>query len=174
MKRILTFVFLFLTGFSLFGQQLDKNNTNAKVKAVFIYNFTKYFEWPNNSKSSNFIITVIGDLPLYNELKQMAIAKKAGNQGFEIRTATTVEEAEKSHILFIGSNYSNLLGDATIKLKDKNILIITEKQGLAKQGSAINFVVVNNKQKFELNKKNAEKHGLSVSSSLEKLAIPIE
>ena len=39
----------------------------------------------------------------------------------------------------------------------KNTLIITEKPGLAKQGSGINFVIENNKQKFEMNKTNIEK-----------------
>jgi hypothetical protein len=60
------------------------------------------------------------------------------------------------------------------KLKGKNVLIVTEKPGFARQGSAINFVIVQNKQKFELNKNNAEKYNLKVSTTLVQLGIPVE
>ena len=42
---------------------------------------------------------------------------------------------------------------------------------MAKQGSAINFVIVGSRQKFELNKSNVEKHNLKVASTLENLAV---
>ena len=42
---------------------------------------------------------------------------------------------------------------------------------MAKKGSAINFVVEGNRQKFELNKSNVERHNLKVASALEKLAV---
>ena len=42
---------------------------------------------------------------------------------------------------------------------------------MAKQGSAINFVIVGSRQKFELNKTNVTKHNLKVASTLEKLAV---
>ena len=49
-------------------------------------------------------------------------------------------------------------------------LIITEKQGLAKVGATINFIIKENKQNFELNKTAATKAGLNVGSNVEKLA----
>ncbi|MDQ3112010.1 MAG: YfiR family protein, partial [Bacteroidota bacterium] len=64
--------------------------------------------------------------------------------------------------------------DITARLKGKATLLVTEQPGLAKKGSAINFVVVENRQKFELNQNNAEKNNLKVSSSLLALAIPVE
>ena len=176
MKRFLglAFLLLLLGNNGAFSQKMDKENTNAKIKAVFIYNFTKYFEWPADYRTGNFVITVIGDLALYKELKEMGMKKSGGPQTFEIRTAGNLNEVERCHILFISSSYSNLLSEANVKMKGKNTLIITEKTGLAKMGAAINFVAVDNKQKFELNKKNAEKYGLLVSLNLEKLAILVD
>jgi hypothetical protein len=60
------------------------------------------------------------------------------------------------------------------KIRGKSTLIITEKPGLARQGAAINFVVQENKTKFELNKGNAEKYDLKVSSNLLSLAIVVD
>jgi hypothetical protein len=50
-------------------------------------------------------------------------------------------------------------------------LVITEKKGALNEGSAINFVIVDNKLKFELKVSNATKNGLKVSSNLETMAI---
>jgi hypothetical protein len=69
---------------------------------------------------------------------------------------------------------SAMLPDVLKKMKGKSTLIVTEKLGLAKQGSAINFIIENNKQRFELNKSNIEKYNLKVSSTLEALAIKVE
>ncbi len=65
------------------------------------------------------------------------------------------------------------MAEALSKFKGKSVLIITEKQGLAKVGAAINFIVEESKQKFELNKNAAAKAGLNVGSSIEKLAASV-
>ena len=57
---------------------------------------------------------------------------------------------------------------------DKGSLVVTEKNGLAKAWSAINFVVMDNKQKFEYNKNNAVKAGLKTGDGLNSLAIVID
>ncbi len=60
------------------------------------------------------------------------------------------------------------------KARVKGTLIVTEKSGLAAQGAAINFIIVDNKLKFEANTKSINKADLKVSSQLLKLAILIE
>jgi hypothetical protein len=60
------------------------------------------------------------------------------------------------------------------KIKGMSTLVVTEKAGLARKGSVINFINVENKQKFELNKTNANKNGLVVSSNLMSLGIAID
>ena len=59
-------------------------------------------------------------------------------------------------------------------LISNSTLIITEKQGLVDKGAGINFIIKNNHQKFELNKKNVEKYKLKVSSNLEALAFSVK
>jgi prephenate dehydratase len=148
---------------------VQKDDTQAKIKATYIYGFTKCFEWINN-KEGNFTITVLGENSgLVNELNNIAKTKSVGSQKIEI----TINEIDKINILFITPDKSHLLADALSKFKGKSVLIITEKQGLAKVGAAINFIVEENKQKFELNKNAAAKAGLNVGSSIEKLAASV-
>ena len=153
----------------------DPNNSNTKIKATFIYNFTKYINWPDKYKQGNFVIGVLGTTSFYNDLTALLAKKSVGDQNFEVKSYTTVESVSSvCHILFIPAENSSMLPDVLKKLKGKSTLIVTEKAGMAKQGSGINFVVDNNKQRFELNKNNVEKYSLTVSSTLSALAIAVE
>lgn len=160
---------------SLSFQQQQSFDPNAKVKAVFLYNFTKYFEWPEKMKSGNFIIEIIGtNASISQELHKMASSKQIGNQKLEIKNSTIMDASLKPHIIFILSESSDMLKEVSAKSKGKGSLIVTEKNGLAKSGSAINFVVIDNKQKFEYNKNNAIKAGLKTGDGLNSLAIAVE
>lgn len=174
MRKITVASFIFVLLIST-GLKTPGEDTNAKIKAVFLYNFTKYIEWPTNYKEGTFIIGIYGNnFPLTTELSKMASSKTMGKQKFEIKSFSTLDNLDKCHMLFIPSETGCSFSELTSKLKGKSTLIITEKPGLAKQGSAINFVIKDNKQKFELNRANAEKYNLKVSSNLASLAIVVE
>lgn len=141
---------------------------------MFVYNFTKYFEWPQSYKDGNFVIGVLGNSSLLSELNTMASTKKVGNQSFEIKPFANAGEITNCHILIVAPNVTTPLSEILSKIKKNSTLLITEKQGFAKQGAAINFVVQNNKPAFELNKTSAEKQDLKVSTNLLSLAILVE
>jgi len=168
---ILVFVLAISTAFTPASksQQVD---TNAKIKAVFLYNFTKYIEWPSSSQTGEFTIGILGDNPaLFKELDKMSKVKKVANRSFAIRTISSANEISNQHILYIPKGSDIGISSALSKVKNKSTLIVTEEPGLARKGSAINFIIVGNRQKFELNKSNAEKHNLKIASALEKLAV---
>ena len=173
MRKLLILFIAFLTlsaDWVEYPLLIQKDDTQAKIKAIYIYGFTKYFEWTGN-KEGNFTITVLGENPgLINELNNTIKNKFVGSQKVELRNHQTIHEIEKTSILYIAPDKSHLLTEALSKFKGKSVLIITEKQGLAKVGAAINFIVEENKQKFELNKTAAAKAGLNVGSGIEKLA----
>jgi hypothetical protein len=52
------------------------------VHANIIYRFTKYINWPDDKKAGDFVIGVIGDTPLYDELKIFISNKTASGQPF--------------------------------------------------------------------------------------------
>ena len=137
-------------------------------------NFTKLIEWPASYREGNFIVGVIGDSPLYAELVKMAKTKKVANQPLEIKRFSTVNDISKCHIIFVSENKSQEINSVVKKVKPNSTLIITTKQGLVDKGSGINFIVKNNRQKFELNKQNVERYKLKVSSNLEALAFTVK
>jgi len=169
-KRL--FIISFVSVLALAGS--GNYDTNAKIKAVYIYNFTKYIEWPQSYRQEDFVIGVLGETPLTEELTKMASSKKVLGQSILVKNYKSSAEIGKCHILYIpaGSNipFSTIVG----KVSGYSTLLVTDTPGMAAKGSAINFVVMQNRQKFELNESNAVKYKLKVSNSLEALAILVK
>ena len=177
MKKILLILLLPLSLITLGGaMKMDQSEeAGAKIKAIYIYNFTKYIEWPDDYKSGNFVIGVLGtNTPLMNELNKMASAKTVGTQKLEIKNLSGPADAGACHIVYILSDNSGQLGDVVGKIKGKSTLIVTDKAGSTKLGAGINFAIVENKQKIELNKGNIEKYKLKVASTLVEMAVPVK
>lgn len=167
-KHIFFLLFSFFT-FSSFKQNFD---VNAKIKAVYIYNLTRYFEWPSASKSGNFIIQIVGNAnTLIKELNENVVAKKTiGGQKIELINSDKIDKNKVPQIVYITPEYSSNIKSYASQLKNKGTLLITEQEGAAKTHAVINFVVIDNKQKFEYNKTNAAKYGLKASEDIKNLA----
>lgn len=146
---------------------------NEKFKALFMYNFTKYIEWPSSQRSGDFIIGVLGSSILSDELKTIAGKQKVGSQNIVVKVFNTVENIENCHIIYIPPSKSSQLSSVLSKISGKNTLVITDKDGLANQGAGINYVLDGDKLKYEVSKNNIEKKGLIVSSSLLALGIVV-
>lgn len=171
MKKIIVILlslFILSSGFNLVV------DTNSKMKAIFIMNFTKLVEWPQSYRQGNFVVGVVGESPLYIELVKMSKTKKVANQSLEVKKYKSAADIGKCHIVYVSKSESESLASILKKVKSNSTLIVSEKQGLVDKGAGINFIVKNNRQKFELNKKNVEKYKLKVSSNLEALAFTVK
>lgn len=172
MKKLLALVvlisFLFISN--------SVNSQEIKFKSLYLYNFTKYIGWPPASKSGDFVIGVLGSNAIFNKLNEIAAGKMAGSQTIVVTKFGSPDELTKCHILFVGYGKSGGSNMATImqKIGTNSTLLVTEREGTTKKGSAINFVIRNEQMKFELNKANALKQNLQISLNLEKLAILVE
>ena len=142
-----------------------------KFHSVFIYNFTKYIQWPAAQQNGDFVIAVVGNSPVFDELSKITANKTVGTQKIVVKKFGSAGELDNCQIVFVpgGGNFEAVQE----KLKGRAVLMITEKPGMAKKGSSINFVMQDNKWKFELNEATTQHAGLKVSKELAKLAIPI-
>lgn len=161
-------MFLSLTFFGLQATAQD-----YKYHPSYIYNFTKYIQWPSSYQSGDFIIAVLGESPIIEELERMAANKSVGAQKFVIKKYSSVADIDKCHMLFIPVSKSRDLSEALAAVGSQSTLVLTEKAGMASEGSGINFVLKEGRWKFELNKSATDKSSLKVSSELAKLAILI-
>ena len=88
MKKISLLLFAGLFWFS------TANGQSEKFKALFIYNFTNYIDWPGGS-GNTFVITVYGDSPIVGELENISKIKKVGVASIEVRKVNTTAEIGK-------------------------------------------------------------------------------
>jgi hypothetical protein len=153
----------------LFSASGFSQTNDYRFHSVFIYNFTKYIQWPPAQQTGDFVIAVVGNSPVYDELEKITINKMVGNQKIVVKKYRSVGEIDNCQILYVPGNASF---DAVYeKIKGKPVLMITEKTGLAQKGSGINFIMQDSKWKFELNESATQHAGLKVSKELSKLAI---
>jgi len=171
-KISILFLLTLLTGIVCAQAQTEAEELN--LKAAFIYNFTRFIEWDDDIFPNEFVIGIIGSSKIDEPLEEIAQSHKAGNKEIKIKRYSSLEEVEKCNILFISKTAKISLSDVLAKGDLKKTLVIGEKENYAQWGAGINFVIVDKKLKFEVNKKSLSDAGLKVSSQLLKLAIIVD
>jgi hypothetical protein len=161
-----TFCFLILLTLSSSALRAQQDQDYA-VHANIIYHFTKYINWPDEKKSGDFVIAVIGDSPLFEKLKTLiGVNKSVGGQRIVVRKYAASTQSFNCHILFIGEDESSMLKKIAAGTTASSILLVTESEGLARKGACINFVIVDDRLKLEINKKNIEQRDLGIATEL--------
>lgn len=171
MKRSITTQFLM--GFALVAMPLFSSAQNRplhEIHAMMIYNFTKYIQWPNYTGSEDFVVGVIGSDEVFTTLDTWYGNKERGNKKFVIKKFSSPGELANCHIVYIGRNSSKQFDEVKAKVGGNSTLIITDRPGLGKQGSCINFVTEGNKLSIELNQSALDAANLKVSSQLTSIA----
>ncbi|MGN6533315.1 MAG: YfiR family protein [Ginsengibacter sp.] len=151
----------------------QKAQQEANLKAAFIYNFTKYIDWGHYSADSIFVIGVAGDSPIIESLGTLAASNRINNKRIMVKTINSVAEISNCDIVFISKKCRMPLNFILAKT-GPGVLTIGEQPGFAEAGTAFNFVVVNNRLKFEANLKAISSAGLKAGSQLLKLAIIVD
>jgi hypothetical protein len=156
-----------------FTQEARTEAEEYNLKAAFVYNFTKYIDWNSSGEGNEFDICVIGYSPIIKALTDIAQTKTVNGKKIVIKQHYKPEDIRFCHILFIPKQSQYPLGEILSRVS-RGTLTISEEEGFAAQGTALNFVVVNNKLKFESNIKAIDEAGLKASSELLKLAIIVD
>ncbi|MFW6248835.1 MAG: YfiR family protein [Bacteroidota bacterium] len=171
MKNFTTLSILFLLLASMPGSA--DAQSDYRMQSVFLYNFTRLIAWPSDYQSGEFVVAVYGKSDMYNEVKNMAKTKKAGNQKIVAKQFNSAGEISKCHIMYIPDSKSRNIDEVVSTLQNKGIkaLIVTESRNATQNGSVINFTIVNNRQRFELSQENAKAMGLNPGSEIQRLAI---
>lgn len=167
MKRI---IFAFLCILSLHNLA---NAQDDKFKALFVYNFTKYIEWPKHKQTGDFVIGVLGHSPIINELKSFTERKSVGSQKIVVEEILSSEDYTKYHIVYVPTKLSAQVTDIVKQIKGKGVLVVTDKPGMAASLSAINFVKIDNQQKYEVNTAHLTEEGVKHSQTLVLLGIAV-
>ena len=146
--------------------------TEYEVKAAYIYNFTKYVEWPPGAfqgGSKTIHVCVIGDDPFGPSLTALN-GKGVGERSVRIRRNKSLHDLQGCEILFISGSEEENLAHIVKAINGALVLTIGDSKGFAGKGVMINFYMENNKVRFEINPKKAMRAGFRISSKLLRIA----
>lgn len=144
-----------------------------QIKAAFLYNFTKFVEWPAKAFSATnapFVIGVVGDGPLCVEIGRVIKGRNVNGRELVVRSIETPEAAREVHMLFLCGSVDDRLAEYLNPNSTANILTVGESDRFARQGGAIEFLLDADKVRFDIDTIAAERAGLKVSAQLLKLA----
>jgi hypothetical protein len=140
-----------------------------QIKAAYLYKFAGHIEWPPEAftdTSTPFIIGVVGAGEVADELNRLKPGRAVNDRPVEVRVLKAGDAARGVQLIFVGGRDGAQLKRALEPYKALPALLISDVPGAMDAGSVINFVLVDNRVRFEISVGNAERHGLKVSSRL--------
>jgi hypothetical protein len=177
-KKIITGLLIVASLMSLskaLNAQQNVQVTSTRFIAYSLYNFSKLIDWPNSSSATVFSITVVGDQAVYQELLDLAKNRKVCNATYDIKLCKKPEEINgRNQIIYLSNMYSGKVKNLSEDPGLQNVLLVTEREGMASYGSAISFTVTEKgTMGFAIAKENAKKNQLTIRSQLERMAIEV-
>ncbi len=173
MSRFIKYNILLATFSILFSIQttnVHSQDIDPKAYTLFLYNFMKYVEWPTTE--GDFIIGVVGDSPIKTELHTLAKNKKVKGKQIVVISVSSTSDALLCNMIFIPAGKSTELKLISEKIKGKSILLVAEREGLAKKGAAISFFIGDDDSlKFDVNKNVIDNQSLKIAYILLQLGI---
>jgi hypothetical protein len=156
------------------GKLQAQQGKNYAIHANIIYRFTKYVNWPEDKKKGDFVIGIVGDSPLYEELSNFTANKTVGSQKIVVKRISTPASYNNCHILFVCEDESGSLKKIAALTAGAPVLLLSESEGLALKGSCINFIIIDEHLKLEINKNNIGQRNLGIASELLSLGIIVQ
>lgn len=165
---------LLLTGAGQRSAYAQKSMTDdpVTVKALFIYNFTKYIEWPSSKSGTPFIIQVHGDQEMKYMLENMLKGRKVNDRPIVVRMYNS-KDTTSAQINYIPARQYDQVIHLISSKKLKGSLAITD--GLnGRKTEGINLLKIDDKLRFQINEEALRKEGLKISVQLLDLAVSDE
>lgn len=168
--RVAVVLFCLLFAIQVFAQEPAQE---YQIKAAFLFNFAKFVQWPSEAfarSNSPIVIGVLGQNVFGDYLEDTIRDKTVQNRPFIIKEFKSAEEAVHCHILFVSASMKDSLPAILDKLNNASVLTVSDTDQFIKAGGMVNFIIENNKIRFQINDEAAKKAGLKISSKLLSLA----
>ena len=144
----------------------------ARLKAAFIYNFTKYVTWPLSIEqaSGKLRACVLGKEAFTDELSQLS-GREVRTFSLEVVPLQVADSLDGCHVLFVsGVNPRKVLSASTTM----PILTISDEPDFVSRGGIIGLVTEGRRIRFDINLGTAREAQLQISSRLLQLARRVE
>jgi hypothetical protein len=162
------FVILLCGAANVFAQR-DALAAEYRVKAAFLYKFSAFVEWPPGvltRPEQPFVIGVLNADALVDELVQVVAGRTVKTHPVAVRRLKPGDALDGVHMLFVGRSDVRRLTELLAPARGRPTLVVTESSDWLAAGSMINFVIVDDKVRFDVAPPSAEQGALHISARL--------
>jgi len=148
-------------------------STAYKFKAVFLFHFTQFVDWPSNTfpdPQAPLVIGILGDNPFGNFLDATVQGESVNGHQLVVQHYRSPADIKDCQVLFISGSEEPQLGRTLAGLKGKTVLTVSDIGNFAENGGVIGFVTIQDKIHFQINTDAARDAKLTFSSKLLRLA----
>jgi hypothetical protein len=140
-----------------------------QVKAVFLFNFGQFVEWPAaswESPTEPFVIGIVGDDPFGSTIDHVVRGEMLGARPLVIKRFADASQITDCNILFVGRNDAGELSGALAAVRGRHVLTVTDIDGAERAGAIIVLFNENNRIRMRINLAAARAQQLVISSKL--------
>ncbi|HXH91050.1 MAG TPA: YfiR family protein [Thermoanaerobaculia bacterium] len=139
-----------------------------QVKAAYLLNFARFVEWPADvlPASSPLEIGIVGDNPFGMAIDETLRGKSANGHPIHLRHLHWDDVLTSCQIIFISTSEEAHLPDILRNLGQNSILTVSDIDRFSLRGGVIEFRMVGNRVRFDINREPAIAARLSISSKL--------
>lgn len=140
-----------------------------QVKAVFLFNFSNFVDWPADtfaSPAQPFAVCLLGGEAMASHLEEALRGEYVGGRSMQLRRIDSADEAGGCQMLFIDRAHDERIEGILGVLRRRGILTVSDLDGAARRGVMIQLFNENNRIRLVINVEEARQAGLVISSNL--------
>jgi hypothetical protein len=141
----------------------------SQVKAMFVYNFLKFVEWPFASSSGPkdpFVVGIVGQGETADATERFLESKAIGERPLVVRRIKWDQSLAGVQAAFVIESDAKKLQHVLGAAAAAGVLSIGEGEGFATRGGVIGLLVEDRKVRFDVDTTAAKAAGLRISSKL--------
>lgn len=170
--RLLFRLLLAVPLFTAAGIRGQSRPTQYQVEATYLYNFSQFVAWPasQSAAGNSFNICVLGQDPFGPALETILGDETVAGKSVVVKRIPTPQEGVNCRVLFISSSEHGRLKEILTTLGGASVLTVSDLPEFTQRGGMIQFLLVEDRVRFEVNLAAAERARLTLSSELLKVA----
>ena len=136
------------------------------IKAVFLYRFAGYVQWPISDGQTHFVVAVLGADDVAARLQSLLPDHPIHGLPAEVHRIRELGSLGTAQMLYVGPDYDGNLAALTARLRGRPVLVVTDRDGALNAGSMVNFLMQSGHVRFEVSMVAARQAGLMISADL--------
>lgn len=147
------------------------------VKAAFLHKFGSFVEWPATafaSPASPFQLCVVGEDPFGAALDKAVSGQQIARRPVEVRRLKTVKPDSGCHIVYLAASETQRLAQIIEALRGSSVLTVSDGRSPGAATGIINFVIKDDRVRFDIDDEAAAQNRLAISSKLLSVALSVK